>query len=262
MKRIVVDGVELAVVEQGKGVPLLLVHGFPLDHSMWAGQIEGLGDICRVIAPDLRGFGQSEVTEGTQTMAQMADDLAGLLDGLGVEEPVVLCGLSMGGYVAWEFYRRHRDRLRGLVLCDTRAACDTPMVAHNRRDTAAKVAAEGPQVLEDMVEKLFSQSTLANNPQMIEQTRQVIRNAPAQGVAAAAFGMAQRIDATSLLPEIDCPALVIVGEEDVISPVAEMQTIANAIPGASLVTIPQAGHISPLEQPAAVNDAIRGFVTR
>ncbi len=260
MKRIAVNGVELAVVEQGEGIPLLLVHGFPLDHSMWAGQIEGLSDICRVIAPDLRGFGQSDVTEGPLTMAQIADDLAGLLDGLGVEEPVVLCGLSMGGYVVWEFFRRHRDRLRGLVLCDTRAACDAPEVAQNRRDTAAKVVAEGSQIMEGMLAELFSQATLTERPELVDQTRDVIRGTSPQGIAAAALGMAQRIDATSLLPEIDCPSLVIVGEEDVISPVAEMQGIANAIPGASLATVPQAGHMSPLEQPGAVNEAIRGFV--
>lgn len=227
---------------------------------MWAGQIEGLSDTYWVIAPDLRGFGQSDVTDGPLTMAQIADDLAGLLDALGVGDPVVLCGLSMGGYVAWEFFRRHRERLRGLVLCDTRAACDAPEVAQNRRDTAAKVVGEGSQIMEGMLAKLFSQATLAERPELVDQTREVICRTNPQGIAAAALGMAQRIDATSLLPEIDCPALVIVGEEDVISPVAEMQGIAGVIPAASLVRIPQAGHMSPLEQPDAVNDAIRGFV--
>ena len=261
MKRVALGDVELAVVDRGQGVPLLLVHGFPLDHSMWSGQLEGLSDSCRIIAPDLRGFGQSDVTEGTVTMAQMADDLVALLNGLGVDEPVVFCGLSMGGYVGWEFFRRHRDRLRGLVLCDTRAICDTPEVAQGRRDTANKVVEEGLAVLVDgMVPKLFSEATVANRPEIVEQTREVMMNTAREGIAAAARGMAERIDATSTLPGIDCPTLVVVGEEDAISTVKEMRGFADRIPNARFVEIKGAGHMSPLENPTAVNVAIRGFV--
>ena len=261
MKQVRIGDVELAVVDEGQGVPLMLVHGFPLDHSMWLGQIEGLSDMCRVIAPDLRGFGRSDVTEGTATMAQMADDLAGLLGGLGINEPVVFCGLSMGGYVGWEFFQRHRERLRGLVLCDTRAVCDTAEVAQGRRDTAAKVVVEGPAVLVDgMVPKLFSEATVANRPEIVEQTRGVMMGTAREGIAAAARGMAERIDATSTLPGIDCPTLVVVGEEDAISTVEEMRGFADRISNARCVEIKGAGHMSPLEEPDAVNNAIREFV--
>ncbi len=261
MKHIPITDIELAVVEQGRGIPLLLVHGFPLDHTMWTGQIEGLGDLCRVIAPDLRGFGKSSATQGKVTMAQMADDLAALLDGLKIDQPVVFCGLSMGGYVAWEFFRRHRNRLRALLLCDTRAACDTPEVAQGRRATAAKVLAEGPQVVADsMMPKLFGKATLAGKPELAMATRKVMLGTSPQGIAAAALGMAERFDATSLLPHIDCPSLVVVGQEDAISTVKEMQGIARAIPNARLVEIAGAGHMSPLEAPEAVNTAIRGFL--
>lgn len=261
MRRISIGNIELAVVDQGRGVPLLLVHGFPLDHSMWSGQIEELSDSCRIIAPDLRGFGQSDVTDSTVTMAQLADDLAALLDGLEINEPVVFCGLSMGGYVGWEFFIRHRDRLRSLVLCDTRAMCDTPEVAQGRRDTAAKVLAEGPQILVDgMVPKLFSEATIVNRPELVEQTRQVMMNTAPQGIAAAARGMAERIDATALLPNIDCPTLVVVGEEDAISTVEEMRSFAETIPDARLVKIAGAGHMSPIENPEVVNNAIDAFV--
>lgn len=261
MKRIPIGDVELAVVDEGQGDPLLLVHGFPLDHSMWLGQIAGLRDSCRVIAPDLRGFGQSDVTDGTVTMAQMADDLAAMLDGLEVTEPVAFCGLSMGGYVGWEFFKRHRDRLRVLILCDTRAVCDTPEVAQIRRDTAARVVVEGPQALVDgMVPKLFGQATVADRPELVDQTRRVMMATAPQGVAAAARGMAERIDATSLLPTIDCPTLVVVGEEDAISTLEEMRGFAQAISGARLVEIAAVGHMSPLEAPEAVNMAIREFL--
>ncbi len=261
MKRIPAGDIQLAVVDRGQGVPLLLVHGFPLDHTMWTAQIEGLSDCCRVIAPDLRGFGRSDVSDGTLTMAQMADDLAAMLDALNVNEPVVFCGLSMGGYVAWEFFRRHRDRVRGLILCDTRAVCDAPKVAQTRRETATKVLAEGPQLLVDsMIPKLFGESTVANKPELIEQTQRVMMGTAPQGIAAASRGMADRVDATLLLPTIDCPTLVVVGEEDAISTVEEMRMFAQAIPEAQFAEIADAGHMSPIEAPDAVNTMIHRFV--
>jgi 3-oxoadipate enol-lactonase len=160
MARIRVADVELNVVERGRGIPLLLVHGFPLDHTMWSGQIDALSDACRVIAPDLRGFGASDVTTGTVTMERLADDLAGLLDALEIAEPVALCGLSMGGYVAWQFWQRHRSRLARLILCDTRAAADPPETAHVRRESAERVLTDGPGFLADgMIDKLFAPKT-------------------------------------------------------------------------------------------------------
>ncbi|MFZ5831602.1 MAG: alpha/beta fold hydrolase [Planctomycetota bacterium] len=256
-----VNGAQLCYEDRGQGRPLLLVHGFPLDHTMWRVQIQELAAEFRVIAPDLRGFGRSDVTHGTVTMAQFADDLAALLDAMGVEEPCVLGGLSMGGYVAFEFFRRHRDRLAGLVLCDTRAQADTPEAAENRRATAARVLHEGLVPLaESMLPRFCASSTPARRPHIPEELRDTILRIPAQGVAAAALGMAERSDATSLLPEIDCPTLLIVGSEDVISPPEEMQRMSEAIPGARLVVVPDAGHLAPLENPAATNAAIREFL--
>jgi len=261
MKRIEIGGIELAVVDRGAGVPLVLVHGFPVDHSMWQGQIDGLAGDCRVIAPDLRGFGRSSVTQGAVTMGEMADDLDAMLDRLGIDERVVLCGLSMGGYVAFQFWARHPQRLGGLVLCDTRAAPDTPETARARRATADQVVAEGPRALVDgMIPKLFAKSTLAESPELIEQTRRVILAAPPEGIAAAARGMAELPDMTPRLPQITCPALLIVGCEDVISTVEEMRTIAERIPNRRLVEIAGAGHMAPLEQPEAVNAAIRAWL--
>lgn len=261
MKKLAVHGTVLATVDRGSGIPLLLVHGFPLDHTMWDAQIEALSDRCRVIAPDLRGFGQSDVTEGTVTMEQLADDLAGLLDVLEVREPVVLCGLSMGGYVAWPFWRRHAARLRGLVLCDTRAAADTPEVAAGRRETAERVLREGPAALaESMIPRLLAPQTAQLRPEVAERLRRVILGGDRRGIAAAARGMAQRPDFTPHLAEIRCPTLVLVGAQDVISTVAEMRGIAERIPGARLVCIEQAGHMAPVERPAELSAAIRAFL--
>jgi pimeloyl-ACP methyl ester carboxylesterase len=133
MKRLSVRGVELHVLVRGTGLPLVFAHAFPLDHSMWSAQIERFAGQAQVIAPDLRGFGSSGVTPGTVTMEQMADDLAEVLDQLGVTEPIVLCGCSMGGYAAFQFARKYPGRLRGLVLCNTRFAADSPRLARGDR---------------------------------------------------------------------------------------------------------------------------------
>jgi len=261
MKTRTVNGLKLAFVDQGQGPVLMLVHGFPLDHTMWNGQINPLGRHCRVIVPDLRGFGASDVTSGTTTMAQMADDLARLLDALAIDQPVVLCGLSMGGYVAMEFYRRHAARLKGLILCDTRATADTPEAAAGRRETARRVLEEGPGFLaETMLPKLLAETTFANHPRVAEVLRQTIRDGSPEGIAAAARGMAERADSRDLLPRIGCSTLVVVGAADAIAPPAEMRAMAEAIPDARLVIVPDAGHMSPAENPAAFNAAVLEFV--
>jgi pimeloyl-ACP methyl ester carboxylesterase len=194
-------------------------------------------------------------------MEQLADDLAQLLDKLQVTQPVVFCGLSMGGYVAWQFFARHRARLAKLILCDTRAIADSPEAAKGRLTTADKVLKEGAQVVADaMLGKLFAPAADGGKPSYIETIRQVILRSSPEGIAAFLRGMAQRADMTSRLAAIDVPTLVICGANDVISPAAEMRGIAAAIPGAKFVEIANAGHMAPLEKPAEVNRAIREFL--
>jgi pimeloyl-ACP methyl ester carboxylesterase len=262
MSLIQVGKLRLNVVERGSGFPLVLVHGYPLDHSMWQGQIDGPASRCRVIAPDLRGFGASDVVPGVATMQQMADDIAGLLDALAIKEPIVFCGLSMGGYVAWQFALRHRQRLAKLVLCDTRAVADTPEAAQGRRKTAETVLVRGAGVAaESLIPKLFAASTITDAPQLVEQTRQVILRTSPEGIAAALHGMAERPDVTAQLSQLDVPALVICGQHDGISPPAEMRQIASQLPHARYVEIADAGHMAPLEQPIVVNAAIEQFLS-
>jgi len=261
MQFLAVNNVKLATVDRGQGVPLLLVHGFPLNQAMWNAQIEVFGQRARVIAPDLCGFGASGVREGTVTMEQFADDLAGLLDGLGVEEPVVFCGLSMGGYIGWQFFARHRERLRALVLCDTRAAADAPEAAANRRGLADRVLREGPAPVADaMLPRLTAEVTPKIRPEVIESLRAMILSCDPRGIAAASRGMAERPDSTGMLGRIDVPTLVLVGEADAISTPEEMAGIAGAIRGARLVKIPSAGHMSPMENPAEFNAPLGAFL--
>lgn len=261
MHKYTLHGFSLATTDQGSGLPVVLVHGFPLDHAMWDAQITALSARQRVLAPDLRGFGESGVTEGTVTMEQFADDLADLLDAAGIREPAVLCGLSMGGYVAFEFWRKYAARLRGLVLCDTRANADTPEAAANRRQTAQRVLAEGPAFLaETMIPKLLAPGTLQTRPDIVNTLRQMILSCNAGGVAAASRGMAERMDFTPHLAEIRCPTLVLVGSKDAISTAEEMRAMAGKIPGAKFVAIEGAGHMSPMERPAEVSAAIGAFL--
>jgi 3-oxoadipate enol-lactonase len=251
------------VADEGAGAPVLLVHGFPMNHTMWESQLAQLTEQWHVIAPDLRGFGQSGVTPGTVTIAQHADDLAALLDALAVTEPVVLVGLSMGGYIAFQFYQSHRNRLRGLVLCDTRAVADTSEAAAARRETAQRVEREGPQVLaETMVPKMLSPATFQTRPDIVNYLERMIRGGNPAGLAASARGLAERPDFTPLLPRIDCATLIIVGKDDAISTPQEMAGVARAIPGAKLVEIEAAGHVSPMERGGEVNGAILDFLQR
>ena len=261
MRSLDANGTELAYVDRGTGLPLLLVHGFPLDHAMWAEQIDALATRCRVIAPDLRGFGQSPAHGDRVTMDQFADDLAALLDRLAINEPIVLAGLSMGGYIAFQFWRKYASRLRGLILCDTRATADTPEVAAGRHDMAERLLHEGLGPLaETMLSKLLADSTHQWRPEIVEQLRNVMMAANPRGVAAAARGMAERPNMTASLTAIRCPTLVIVGRSDVISPPAEMRRMALAIPDATFVEIPAAGHMAPLENSIAVNASMIEFL--
>lgn len=274
MPTVTIEGTRLWYQDEGgapgagaagsKAAPVLLfVHGFPLTHAMWREQVEAFRATYRVLVPDLRGFGQSEVTPGTVGMDRFAADLDCLLDALGINEPIVLCGLSMGGYIAFQFVQKYAARLRGLVLCDTRAAADTPDARKGRAQLAADVLANGPAPAADaMLPRLCGPKTLGERPGILPFLKEMIlANSPA-GIAAALGGMAARPDMRPLLPTIAVPTLVLVGADDVISPPAEMRELAAAIPDAEFAIVPSAGHMAPLEDPAAANAALARFLKR
>lgn len=255
-------GGALAYHEAGQGPAILCVHGFPLDHSMWQGQLTGLAESHRVIAPDLRGFGQSAGSPPVASLDDFVVDLCELLDHLQITEPVVLCGLSMGGYIAFRFAAIAPERLRGLILCDTRPAADTAEAAANRHRMVEIVRKGGVGTVADaMHSKLFAADTYEEQPAIVESTRNVMLSSRAETVAAALLAMAARPDATPKLPSLPCPSLWVCGEEDSITPAAEMHTAAGLAPASRFVGIPAAGHMAPLEQSAAVNAAITSFMT-
>ncbi|HZZ73187.1 MAG TPA: alpha/beta fold hydrolase [Pirellulales bacterium] len=263
MKMVSIGDINLNVLDRGSGgIPILFVHGFPLDHTMWRRQSDYFSDHERVIVPDLRGFGKSGVTKGTVTMEQHADDLAKLLDALHVDEPIIYCGLSMGGYIGWQFWKQHRERLRGLVQCDTRALPDTKEAAANRLQQAERVVVEGSGFVADaMLPRLFAAETIAEQPEMVAAMERIMRATPSEGIAAAARGMAMRENFIEQIEQIDVPTLIVVGEHDAIAPPEEMQTIADAIPEAVWLQVPGAGHMAPLENPTVFNDGLAEFIT-
>jgi pimeloyl-ACP methyl ester carboxylesterase len=238
---------------------LVLLHAFPLSSAMWQPQLEAAPPGWRIIAPDLPGFGDTPAIGGPLTMAAAADRVALLLDDLGVRR-VVLGGLSMGGYVAFALLRRHPGLLRALALCDTRAAPDTEDVRRGRLHSAARIRRAGPaEFLEGMLDRLLSPRS-RQQPELVARVRSLMADATTDGIVAALHGMAARPDATPLLRAIGVPALVVVGADDTITPVAETQLLARAIPGARLEIIDDAGHLPNLENPAPFNRVLHRFL--
>jgi pimeloyl-ACP methyl ester carboxylesterase len=252
----------LAYSDDGPGPAVVLLHGFPLSRAMWVEQLSGIGSIYRVIAPDLRGHGESPAPEGVYTMDEMADDVVELLDSLSISQPIVLGGLSMGGYVALSLVVRYPDRVRGLMLFDTRAGADTPEAAQNREASARAVLVKdsAKDVVDAMIPKLFDPITLEQRPERVEPLRAVMESNTPRGIAGALRGMAIRPDRRAELPGIQVPTLVLVGEHDLITPPAEAKALAAAIPNAQLEVIPESGHMAPYENPAAANSVILRFL--
>ena len=249
--------VELHHEATGEGEPVLFVHGFPLSGALWRPVVERLGGRWRCIVPDLRGMGRSPATDAAG-MDDHADDLARLLDALGETRPVVVVGMSMGGYVAFAFARRHPARVRALALVATRAQADTEEGARGRLATAERVLREGSRVVaDDMVGKLFAASA---GEELRSRWHSVMAATPPEGVAAALRGMAERPDSIGTIDLLARPVLVVMGEEDAIMTVEDGRRMAEAAEHGRLVTVAGAGHMVPVERPDAVADALQRFL--
>lgn len=237
---------------------LLLIHAFPVDAGMWDDQISELGGDAHVLAPQLPGFGGTPPAGDVLTMDAAADFLAGELDRSGTDKAVV-CGLSMGGYIAFSLWRRHRERIAGLVLADTRAEPDDEVGKEKRRALAEKVRAEGSGPVADAPPPLLSENA---DPALWDRVKQMIRRQSGEAIAAAALGMAERPDSVPILGEIDVPTTVIVGGADTLTPPEMSETLAKGITGSDLVTLEAAGHLSNLEDPDGFTSALRDALTR
>jgi 3-oxoadipate enol-lactonase len=256
----VANGVTLAWDEAGQqGHVVVLLHGYPFDRTMWRDQLVGVHG-HRLIALDLRGFGASERGEGPLTVESYADDVAALLDTLGHQRAVVV-GLSMGGYVALAFAERHRTRLAGLVLMDTKASPDDEAGRKGRDQAIATITADGTsQPIATMMEKLFAEDTQA---EVRERVLAMMQRATPAAMIAALGALRDRPDRRPLLPQLDgIPTLVIVGKDDRLTPPEVNREMAEAVPGADFVLVEGAGHLPPMERPQTVNEALQPFLDR
>jgi pimeloyl-ACP methyl ester carboxylesterase len=255
-----VAGTSLDYDVRGSGPPVLFLHAFPLDKSMWEAQVRAVQATHMAVRFDARGFGGTPPGDGLLTMERIADDAAALLDHLSLSR-AVLVGLSMGGYAAFAFVRRHRDRLRALVLADTRTAPDSVEQRQSRAAQAERVRREGPAGIADgFLQKAVGQSTQKERPEVVARVREMILKAPARGVTDALAGLAARADSAATLREIQAPTLVICGAEDALTPVADAEAIQRGVKGSVLEVIPKAGHLSALEDPGAFNRVLTGFL--
>ena len=255
-----INGINLAYTDQGRGTPVVLLHAFPQNRAMWAPQVEALSKTHRIIAPDFRGFGESDAPLGHYTLDQFADDVAGLLDYLAIQRAVFV-GLSMGGYTLFAFYRKYADRVKGLVLADTKAQADTEEGRAGRFAMAQTAQTKGAGAVADiMLPKLLSPVALQTKRDLVEMVRTTIEQTQVSGIGGALMAMAERPDSAPLLVKITCPTLVLTGELDGPTPPADGKLMAEKIPGARLKIIPQAGHLSNLEQPEAFNRALLDFL--
>jgi 3-oxoadipate enol-lactonase len=245
---------------EGPGDPIVLLHAFPLDNRMFEPQGEALAGFRRLITPDYPGFGRSHRAPAQPDVRYYAEGVRGLLDRLGLER-VVLGGVSMGGYVAFECLRQFPERVSGLVLANTRPEPDSEEIRQNRKKMAHRVAEEGVGVLIELqMERLLAPDTLKNNERVVEKVRAMILESNPNGVVAALGAMRERPDSTPLLGKIGVPTLVIGGEEDGISSPEVMGAMAEKIPASRHVTLLRAGHLANLEAPEGFNAALKEFL--
>jgi pimeloyl-ACP methyl ester carboxylesterase len=251
------QGINLHFHEQGQGPALLLLHAFPLHGGSFRPQLEALSTHFRVLAPDHRGFGQSGIGPGPTEMSTLARDAFALLDSLSIREAVVL-GVSMGGYAALAMLSEDAGRVAGLVLADTQAGADDEAGKQKREDTAQSILTHGVEVLATTLPERLLSSRSAGSVR--SQVVEMIRAATPEGAAAASRGMGLRQDSSDVLSRFAGPTLVIVGEDDVVTPPAKAKALAALVPGARTVVIPGAGHLAHLEAPEAFNQALRAFL--
>lgn len=258
-----IDGFKMAYGSQGQGTPLLFNHGFPLNRRMWEPQMHSTSLKAHMLAPDLRGHGDSEAVDGPYSMDLLADDCVDLLDALNIQQPAVVCGLSMGGYITLAIYRRYPERIQGLILAATRAGADSPEGKANRDKAIAQAENDGAAAIaSSMLPKMMSPKTYKSNPDLVNQVENIMTSTSVQGIVGALEGMKRRADSTLLVSEIAVPTLIIHGEDDQLIPFQEAQGMHAAIDNSSFYLMPDAGHLSNLEQPDRFNQVVRKFLEK
>jgi 3-oxoadipate enol-lactonase len=260
MPRVRRGDAEISYQSLGNGPPVVLLHPFPASHELWLPAAQALVSRYRLILPDLRGHGDSEIGDGPATMEKHAADLAGVMDDAEVGR-AALAGISIGGYAIFEFWRRYRGRVAAIALCNTKAQADTPEGRAARLRSAEEVLERGTEpFFESMVPKLLGKTTRDRRPDLVAEALNMMRKMSAEDVALVQRGMADRPNSIPTLKTINVPTLIISGDEDVLTGMAEADLMRQGIPGSQLKTIPQAGHFAAWEQPTEVGPMLRQFL--
>jgi pimeloyl-ACP methyl ester carboxylesterase len=258
--KIEINGINIDYRDEGSGLPVIFIHAFPLNQTLWDEQTAELKDHCRTITMDLRGFGNSDAPDGPYSMEQMAADVDALLSNLDIKR-AVLVGLSMGGYISLAFLRNYPGAVRAMVLANTRAGADAANARERRMEAAKKAEREGASAIaDDMATLALAPSTLDRRPDIVHRVRAMVESNAPHAIAAAQRAMAARSDSVEILAGIDFPVLIIGGSEDRLTPVSEAKSMNGAIAGSRLVVIEGAGHLSNLEQPRQFNAALLDFI--
>jgi len=254
------DDAEIFYEVQGRGPAVVLLHPFPAHHDFWLPIIPALESRYRLILPDLRGHGQSEIGHGPAVMAKHAADVTRVMNAAGVDTAAfIVC--SIGGYIVFEILRRQRQRVSALALCDTKPQADTAEARANRLKAAESVLEQGTeQFLAGMAAKLLGATTVATRPDLVEGALRMMRKMSAEDISRVQQGMAERPDSTRDLKHLHLPTLIVMGEEDTLSTAADGELMRQNIPGSRLNMIPKAGHYAPWERPEAVGPLLRQFL--
>jgi len=255
-----VGGRDVRYLDAGAGWPVLLIHAFPVDADMWRPQLDRVPEGWRFIAPDVRGFGRDGAAGGAVTLDDVAADLAAFLDHLKLDRAVI-GGLSMGGYITFALFRRAPERFDGMILADTKAEADTAEGRDGRRSLIELVRTKGAAAVADqMLPKLLSAGTRERQPAIVSTVRAMIESTSVEGIAGALEAMMARPDSTPGLSRISCPALILVGALDEVTPEANARSMEKHIDRSRVVVLPDAGHLSNLESPDAFSRALSDFL--
>ena len=260
MERVRSDDAGIVYKVEGSGPPVILLHPFPVHHEFWDPIVPALSSRYRIIRPDLRGHGDSEIGQGPALMSKHAADLARVMDAAGVGKAIFV-GCSIGGYILFEFWRRFRARVSALAICDSRPQPDSAEGRANRLKSAADVLEQGTEpFFKSQIPRLMGRTTVSTRPDLVDSAHRMMRKMSAEDVSQVQRGMAERPDSVGDLKTINVPTLIVIGEEDILSTVADGELLRQEIPGSQLKVIPKAGHYAPLEQPDAVGPVLRQFL--
>jgi len=262
MMQIHIDHGYLEYERAGQGVPLLFIHGYPLSRRIWDAQLDGLAGQALMVAMDLRGHGDSFPFEGPYMMDLLAEDCQKVLEHAHIRPPVVVCGLSMGGYITMALYRKYPQLFKGMILTSTRAGADTPEGKASRQASIVDVIEFGAgYIASGMSQKIVSPYTLSTQPTLVKTINGIMAKTSVQGIVGALQGMMERPDSTATLKEVNCPVLILHGVDDQLIPIKEAEKMRRVTPHSRLVRIQQAGHLLNMEQPEHFNQAISKYLS-